>query len=89
MVSNHTAIVQFLRTIRPDAQLDVREFPSGAFCIDIRVAGDFLVIQYTEASGYGASWVADDAEGFSGHDHVFATEEDVIHHLTAVLSGAA
>jgi hypothetical protein len=84
-VSTHVAIVEFVKRHYPEAQVDVKEFPSGGVCIDICLGKTFVTVQHSASEGFGVSRIESDDLDFSGHDHVFARAADVMTHLSTIL----
>ena len=69
-------LVQMLGNAVPGARLELTEFPSGAWNLDIHVYARFFVVQHAVGEGYGVSEVADSDE-LTGHDTVVMRVEDV------------
>ncbi|WP_437936685.1 hypothetical protein [Sorangium sp. So ce341] len=83
MMLGRARIIQFFFASCPQLQIDISEFDSGSAIMDVRLDdGRVLVIEHRMGRGYGVSFLtSEEWEGFSGHECVFSTEEQVIDHM--------
>lgn len=85
MASPCDRILQLVAARLPDATVDVRTFSSGSVLIDVHVGGEVLVVEHRPGVGYGISVLSsDESAGFTGHPHVFGSQEDVLEHLELI-----
>lgn len=88
MASPCDRILQLVAARLPDATVDVRTFSSGSVLIDVHVGGEVLVVEHRPGVGYGISILSSDAsdesDGFTGHPHVFGSQEDVLERLDLI-----
>jgi len=90
MTSPCERLLQLVAARQPDAAVDVRTFPSGSFLIDVRLGAEVLVVEHRPGDGYGMSILSsEEGDGFTGHHHVFRSEEDLLRHLDLTLRGRA
>ncbi|MFE1272488.1 hypothetical protein [Streptomyces sp. NPDC058757] len=61
------------------ADWTVHSFSSGAVSIDIRLEGRVAVVDGVPSLGeWGVSFDVPEHEGFTGHEHIFSTPEEVL-----------
>ena len=77
-----------LRTLLPHCEPKLTAFPSGAFMIDVPLAGEVHVVESVLNHGFGVSRMSTAVFGWEGVENAFSTFEEVEAYLISLLNVA-